>query len=189
MAQELCTEEMHMKRFFGSIVLALCVFALVASASAQQEVTFASLPLVSTPAPMPNGYAEFSWGNFFYVNPFGWSGAGPGYKLDTKLEDVAFIGGQFCRLSGNTCFGTLTNPLGFAVVSANVAGGYAPAAVIVNAYKNGKFIGTANYFVGMQIQTLQFPASWGAITELDFQVTGQTGDLVLYSINLYTLGG
>jgi len=178
-----------MKRFLGSIGLALCVFALMASASAQQEVNFANLPLVSTPSPMPTGYGELSWGNFFYVNPFGWSGAGPGYKLDSKVEDVAFIGGQFCRLSGNTCFGTLSDPLGFAVVSANVAAGYGPAAVIATAYNNGKFVGTANYFIGTEMQTLHFPSSWGVVTEVDLQVTGTTGDLVLYSMTLYTLGG
>jgi len=178
-----------MKRFFGSICLALCVLALAASASAQEDVNFAGLPLISTPSPMPSGYAELNWGNFFYVDPFSWSDAGPGYKLNSKAGDVAFIGGQFCRLSGNTCFGTLTDPLGFAVVSANVAGGYGPAAVIATAYKNGKFVGSANYFVGTQMQTLHFPASWGVITELDLQVTGAVGDLVVYSISLYTLGG
>jgi hypothetical protein len=178
-----------MKRFCGTLGLALCVFALVVSASAQQDLNFTNLPLVNSPSPMPNGYGQLSWGNFFYVNPFGWPEAGIGYKLGTQGKDVAFIGGLFCRISGNTCFGTLSDPLGFVLVSANVAGGYGPAAVTATAYQNGKFIGTANYFVGTQMEALQFPSSWGAVTEVDFAVTGATGDLVIYDLKLYTLGG
>jgi hypothetical protein len=178
-----------MKRFLGSSCLAICALALVATANAQQFVNFADLPLVNSPQLMPNGYHELSWGNFFYVNPYGWSGAGPGYKFGSTGEDVAFIGGMFCRLDGNTCFGTLTDPLGFVLVSADVAGGYGPAAVTATAYKNGKYVGQANFFVGMLKQKYTFPASWGAVTEVDFAVTGQTGDLVIYDLSLYTLGG
>ena len=188
-AQEFCKEEKSMKRLFSSLCLILCALALALSANAQEDLNFGNLPLVSSPSPMPNGYGGLSWGNFFYVNPFSWADAGPGYKLSNKAGDVAFIGGEFCQLSGKSCFGTLTNPLGFVLVSANVAGGYGPAAVIATAYKNGSFVGTANYFVGTKMEALQFPSSWGVVTEVDFQVTGATGDLVFYSISLYTLGG
>jgi len=180
-----------MKRLLGSLCLTACVFALLASASAQEQLNFADLPLISSPQPMPNGYGQLSWGNFFYVNPFGWATAGPGYKLGSSRQDVAFIGGEFCRLGGNTCFGTITvnNPISFVPISADVAGGYGPAAVTATAYTNGKFVGQANYFVGTQMQKLLFPASWGAVTEVDLQVTGATGDLVIYDLSLYTLGG
>jgi len=180
-----------MKRLLASLCLTICVFALLTSASAQQELNFANLPLISSPQLMPNGYGELSWGNFFYVNPYSWANAGPGYKLGASRQDVAFIGGLFCRLDGNACFGTLTvnNPLRFVLVSADVAGGYGPAAVTATAYTNGKFVGQANYFVGTQMQKLLFPPSWGAVTEVDFQVTGATGDLVIYDLSLYTLGG
>jgi len=178
-----------MKRLLGSLCLTICVFALLTSAGAQQVLNFADLPLISSPQPMPNGYGRLNWGNFFYVNPYGWSGAGPGYKLGSSRQDVAFIGGEFCRLSGNTCFGTLTDSLGFVLVSADVAGGYGPAAVTATAYTNGKFVGQVNFFVGTQMQKLLFPSSWDGVTEVDFQVTGATGDLVIYNLSLYTLGG
>jgi hypothetical protein len=178
-----------MKRLLGSLCLTVCAFALLTSADAQQLVNFADLPLINSPQPMPNGYGRLSWGNFFYVNPYGWSDAGPGFKLSSARQDIAFIGGEFCRLGGNACFGTLTDSLGFELVSAEVAGGYGPAAVTATAYTNGKFVGQANFFVGTQMQKLLFPSSWGAITEVDFQVTGATDDLVIYELSLYTFGG
>ena len=178
-----------MKRLLLGFCLGICVFALMASAGAQEQLNFANLPLVSSPMPMPNGYGQLSWGNFFYVNPFGWSGAGAGYKLGGTGQDVAFIGGLFCNLNGKSCFGTLTDSRGFVLVSAEVAGGYGPAAVTAIAYSNGTYVGQANYFVGTQMQKLLFPSSWNVVTEVDFQVTGATGDLVFYDVNLYTLGG
>lgn len=178
-----------MKRLFSTLALTVCLLALVAGASAQQSINFSNLPLVNSPSPMPSGYGQLDWGNFFYVNPYGWSGAGPGYRLGPQGHDVAFIGGLFCRLSGDTCFGTLSSTRGFSLVSALVAGGYSPAAITVTAYNNGVYVGAQNYFVGMQMSNLKFPASWGIITQVTIQVTGQTGDLVLYSLSLYTLGG
>ncbi len=178
-----------MKSLISTVGLTLCLLALVVGASAQATLNFSQLPLVDNPTPMPNGYGQLDWGNFFYVNPYGWSGAGPGYRLGPQGQDVAFVGGEFCRLSGNACFGTLSNTRGFMLVSANVAGGYGPAAITVNAYNNGSFIGTANYFVGTEMETLHFPSAWGVVTQIVIQVTGQTGDLVVYSLSLYTLGG
>ena len=178
-----------MKRLFSTIALTLCLLALVVGASAQQTLNFSTLPLVNSPTPVPNGFEQFDWGNFFYVNPYGWADAGPGYKLGPQGQDVAFIGGQFCRLSGDTCFGTISNARGFALISAKVAAGYSPAAVTVTAYNNGAYVGAQNYFVGSQMSTLKFPTSWGVITQITIQVTGQTGDLVLYSMSLFTLGG
>ena len=178
-----------MKRLFSTVGLTICLLALVVGASAQQNINFSNLPLINSPSPLPNGYGQLDWGNFFYVNPYGWSEAGLGYKLGPQGRDVAFIGGQFCRLSGDTCFGTLSNARGFSLVSANVAGGYGPAAITVTAYNNGKYVGAQNYFVGMSMSTLKFPASWGIVTQVTIQVTGQTGDLVVYSLSLFTLGG
>jgi hypothetical protein len=176
-----------MKRTIG---LLACLMALAIGASAQQQLNFSTLPLVDSPSPMPSGYGQLTWGNFFYVNPYGWSGAGSGFQLGAQGQDVAFIGGQYCRLSGgNQCFGTLTDSLGFQLVSAKVAGGYGPAAITAIAYNNGAYVGTANFFVGTSMETLTFPASWGVVTEVSIEVTGETGDLVVYSMNLYTLGG
>jgi hypothetical protein len=178
-----------MKRLFSTVGLTICLLALVVGASAQQTINFSNLPLVSTPSPVPSGYEQLDWGNFFYVNPYSWSEAGPGYKLGAAGHDVAFIGGLFCRLSGDTCFGTISNARGFSLVSANVAGGYAPALITVTAYNNGKYVGAQNYAVSTQMSTLKFPASWGVITQATIQVTGQTGDLVVYNLSLFTLGG
>jgi len=178
-----------MKPVFSKIFLVLCLFALVAGASAQQKLNFSDLPLIASPAPMPLGYGQLDWGNFFYVNPYGWSDAGTGFKLGPQTKDVAFIGGEFCNLAGNACFGTITDTRGFVAVSADVAGGYGPVAITVTAYNNGKFLGSVNYSIGSQLTKLKFPATWGVVTELSIQASGQAGDFVLYDLSLYTLGG
>jgi hypothetical protein len=176
-----------MKSLFSTTCLILCLLALAVGASAQQQLNFSNLPLVNSPSPMPNGYGNLSWGNFFYVDPFEWSGAGNGYKLGPQGEDVAFIGGEFCRLSGNTCYGTLSDSAGFQLVNAKVAGGFSSASVTAIAYNNGAYVGTANFFVGTQMETLNFPSSWGVVTDVTLQVTGQTNDLVVYDVSLYTV--
>ncbi len=172
-----------------TLVLLACLMALAISATAQNQLDFSSLPLLNSPSPVPAGYGQLNWDNFFYVDPYTWSGAGAGYKLGAQGEDVAFIGSRNCRLNGNACYGTLSDARGFQLISAEVAGGYGPAAITAMAYNNGAYVGSANFFVGTSMETLTFPASWGVVTEISIQVTGQTGDLVVYSLNLYTLGG
>jgi hypothetical protein len=166
--------------------LSLCLLAAV-NAGAQQELDFSTLPLLSSPSPMPNGYGQLDWGNFFYVDPFEWPDAGAGYKLEGANKDVAFIGGEYCQLSGKTCYGTLSSAAGFEIVSANVAGGFGPAAITATAYKNGAYVGTANFFVGTSMETISFPSSWGTINEVSLQVTGQTNDLVVYKVAVYNI--
>jgi hypothetical protein len=176
-----------MKRSISIICLTACLVVLAAGANAQQQLNFADLPLVNSPSPMPSGYGQLNWGNFFYVNPYGWSGSGPGYQLGAKGEDVAFIGGEACRLSGYTCFGTLSNAGGFELVSANAAAGFGPEAIIVNAYANGRFVGSANYFLTTEVRTLNFPSSWGVVTDVSIQAGGAPGDFVVYGLSLYTI--
>jgi hypothetical protein len=176
-----------MKRLSLIICVTACLTVLAAGANAQQQLNFAGLPLVDSPSPVPSGYGELTWGNFFYVNPYGWTGAGPGYRLGPQGEDIAFIGGESCRLSGNTCYGTLSDAGGFELVGANVAAGFGPEAIIVNAYSNGHFVGTANYFLTTKMQTLTFPSSWGVVTEVSIQAGGSPGDFVVYSLELYTI--
>lgn len=171
-----------------TLVLLACLMALAIGAAAQDQLNFSNLPLVSSPSLMPNGYGNLDWGNFFYVDPFTWSGAGSGYKLGPQGEDVAFIGGLYCRLAGgNSCTGTLSSAGGLELVSVDVAGGFGPAAVTAIAYNHGNYMGTANFFVGTSRQTLTFPSSWGVVSEITLQVTGQTGDLVFYGLNAYTI--
>lgn len=174
-----------MKTLISTACLILCLMALVTGVAAQAQLNFSNLPLMSTPSLMPNGYGGLSWGNFFYVDPFDWAGAGPGYRLGTNNGDVAFIGGLFCLLQANSCIGVLSNPGGFELVSAEVAGGYSPAAVTATAYNNGTYIGRMNFFVGTSKQAVNFPSSWGMVTEVQFRVTGQTDDLVFYNVSLY----
>jgi|SRR5579863_3374643 len=180
-----------MKRFAKMLCLTACAFILAAVATAQENLNFSNLPLVDTPSPVPNGYGQLNWGNnLYYVNPYGWSGAGPGFRLGPQDEDVVFVGARNCRLVGYACYATLSDSQGFQLVSAVVAAGFGPTMITVTAYDSkGNALGSANYFVNTQLQTLNFPSSWGTATEAVIQVTGEPDDLVIYSLSLYTLGG
>ena len=178
-----------MTRTTLTICLGVCILGLAFTAQAQDQINFSQLPFVSTPSPMPAGYGRLNWANFFYVNPYAWSGAGPGYLLQNNSADVAFVGGEFCQLSGYACSGSLNSPTGFELLTAQVAGGYGTTQVTVTAYKKGAFVGTAKYEVTPQVQNMNFPPSWGAVTEVMFQVTGEPGSLVIYNLTAYHLGG
>jgi len=182
-----------------TLVLLACLLALAFSASAQNQINFASLPLVSAPTPMPSGYFGLNWNNMFYVDPAEWSEAGPGYKLGPILnQDVAFVGESGCRLppGGGPCFGSITvnsggsgiHSISFQPVSATVAGGFGPTNITVIAYNNGNYVGSAFYDLGSQMQTLNFPSSWGSITELTVE-TAAGGALVFYDLQLYWVVG
>jgi hypothetical protein len=174
-----------------TLVLMACILALVIGASAQENLNFADLPLVSTPAPMPNGYGGLNWSNISYVDPSLWSGAGPGYKDGPVGQDVAFVGGKVCRLLQEYCFGTISSSgarTSFQAISATVAGGFGPTNITVTAYNNGNYVGSAFYMLSTQMQILNFPSSWGSITQLVFQTSGG-GDLVIYDVSAYLLGG
>jgi hypothetical protein len=178
--------------------LALLVFALALAlgAAAQEHNNFADLPLVSSPTLMPNGYGQLNWSNIFYVDPNQWSGAGAGYKDGPiggilRPQDVAFVGSKACRLAQEACFGTISSLGGrtsFQAVSATVAGGFGQTYITVFAYNNGNYVGSAFYSLNTQMQTLNFPSSWGSITQLTFQ-TAAGGDLVFYDLQVYLLGG
>jgi len=170
-----------------TLVLLACLMALAAGATAQEQLNFSNLPLVNSPSLMPIGYGGLNWGNLFYVDPYEWSGAGSGYWLGPQGQDVAFVGGLYCRLNGNACYGVLNSSDGFELVSAQVAGGYGPAAVTATAYHNGTYVGSMNFFVGTDMRTVTFPSSWGIVTEVQLQVSGQTNDLVVYEVSLYQI--
>jgi hypothetical protein len=185
-------EEKKMKK---TLVMLAFVLALVLAAAAQENLTFADLPLMSSPTLMPNGYGQLNWTNIFYVNPSQWSGAGPGYKDGpiggiSRPQDVAFVGSKACRLAQEACFGTISvnAPLGFQAVSATVAGGFGPTHITVFAYNNGTYVGSAFYSLTTSMQTLNFPSSWGGVSQLTFQ-TEAGGDLVFYDLQVYLLGG
>jgi len=178
-----------MKSLIAMTCLCLCVVALLGSASAQEMINFANLPLVKTPSPVPDGYGRLAWSNFYYVNARLWSGSGPGDLLGPQGEDIAFIGNRDCRLIGDACYGILTNAHGLVLMSATVAASFGPTHLTVMAYNNGKYLGSAGYFLTTQLQTLRFPPSWGVATEVVFQVTGEPDSLAVYTLEVFTLGG
>lgn|ERR1022692_4815317 len=174
-----------------ALVLLACILALAIGASAQENLNFADLPRVSTPAPMPNGYGQLNWTNIFYVDPSEWLGAGPGYKDGPVGQDVAFVGSKVCRLLQEYCFGTISSSgarTSFQAVSATVAGGFGPTGITVTAYNNGNYVGSSFYNLSTEMQILNFPSSWGSITQLVFQ-TSNGGDLVIYDVSASLLGG
>lgn len=175
-----------------TLVLLTCILALALGAMAQNQINFAELPLVKVPAPMPNGYYGFNWSNIFYVDPAIWSGAGVGYKQGSiQNQDVAFVGGTACTccppMLHHSCNGTISvastgglgGPITFQAENALVAAGFSQTSITVLAYNNGSYVGTAFYTLGTGLQTINFPASWGNITQLTFQ-TAAGGDLVFY---------
>ena len=146
-----------MKSLISMTGLFLCVVALLAGASAQQDLNFGKLPPVKVPEPMPAGYGELDWDNVFYVNPYAWPGSGPGDKLGLNGEDIAFIGAKDCRLADNVCFGKLTNARGFSAVNAQIAASYGPTQVVVRAYDHGRFLGSISIFASTLRRVLNFP--------------------------------
>ena len=178
-----------MKSLLKIACIASCLVALVAVAGAQEQLTFADLPLVSTPSPMPNGYGQLDWSNFYFVDPYMWPQTAAGFLLGPRNRDVVFLGSSTCRPVENACFGSISNSRGFALASARVAGGLGPTALTVTAYNNGHYVDAVTYFVTAEMRTLQFPAKWGVVTQVVFQATGQTDSLVLYEVDVFTLGG
>lgn len=191
-----------MKSVFSTACLILCLLTLVVGATAQNQVNFAGLPRVASPMPVPNGYAGFNWTNVLYVDPTEWQKAGSGYMLSPDPnQNVAFVGGVTCLIParGENCWGSISinsnsgsggvnNPLSFQLVSATVAGGFGPTSITAVAYNHGNYVGSAFYILNGQLQTINFPASWGGVTEVTFQ-TEAMGDLVLYNLQAYWLLG
>ena len=102
------------------------------AATAQQDLNFADMPLVSSPTLMPNGYGQLNWNNIFYVDPSQWSGAGPATRINwcrashSSGRDLHRAGEQLPTVAGS-CDGTISSvggPTAFQPVSAIVAGGF-----------------------------------------------------------------
>jgi hypothetical protein len=175
----------------NTIVLLACLMALAIGATAQQEVNFSTLPLVASPAPMPQGYGTFNWSNFWYVDPSEYASSGAGYNNQLTHRDVAFIGGQHCAPLGPGCFGTITSEgsrTAFQAISAVMAAGYQANQITVSAYNQGSFVGSFSFELDTSPQLVRFPATWGAITELQIQTDG-AGDLVVLELNSYLIVG
>ena len=110
------------------------------------------------------------------------------YKWRDQLEPMEDGEGPPAK---EYCYGTISSnggPTSFQAVSATVAGGFGPTNITVTAYNNGTYVGSSFYSLSTQMQTLNFPSSWGNITQLTFQIP-DGGDLVFYDLSAYLLGG
>ena len=168
------------------------ILGLALGASAQ-NISFAGLPAVSNPTLLPNNYSNLNWSGFYYVDPV-WSGAGEGFKQGPNSLDVAYMGGGECEKAGVSCSASISANAagasalaGFKANSAIVAAGYHAETINVSAYNNGNFVGSQNYHVlSTSLVQINFPASWGMITQLVMDTN--SGTLVLYSLNMQDVG-
>src|SRR5579862_1010001 len=80
------------KSVFFACVLLLAATTL--AANAQDQINFADLRLIASPAPLPAGYAGLNWGNMFYVDPALDASLGIGFLNPFTHRDVAFVGGR-----------------------------------------------------------------------------------------------
>ena len=60
--------------------------------------------------------------------------------------------------------------------------------ITITAYNNGKYIGQMTVPLSGMAQSVEFPTSWGPITEMQIQ-TDEPGDVVLLDLSVYYLGG
>ncbi len=168
------------------LTLLVLLLGLAIGACAQGTFNFSSLPDVSIPTPMPNGYGGVNWVGVFYVDPWRWSGAGPGFKhiQNTPGKDVAFF--PYACISVG-CFASINSVdgRGFLFSSATAAAGYyskSPVPLIVRAYSNGKYVGTQTFMLTTDLQQLDLPPEWGPITQVVFQ-----GSIVFYDLTIEIL--
>jgi hypothetical protein len=180
-----------------TLLLLAALLALAIGAGAQGVIDFADLPGtpgISTPNPMPHGYAGLNWSGFYYVNPFAWSGAGPGFKHKEWMMGPDVVFAPF-GCAGLSCYASLSvgssalppgfPGAGFHLITAMAAAGYPTmgmggSPLIVTAYRNGKYVGRLTYMMTTDAQSLDFPSEWGSVTQVVFQ-----GSIVLYNITVY----
>jgi hypothetical protein len=171
----------------NTLVLLVLALAWTLGTSAQ-TVTFAALPAVSSPTLLPNGYDNLNWANFSYVDPL-WKGAGIGFKQGPNALDVAFMGGGMCELTEVSCSASISSNVstaspvaGFQAHSAIVAAGYNSETISVSAYNQGHYLGSQKYNLTTSLQQIDFPTSWGTISQLVIDTT--KGTVVLYALNM-----
>lgn len=181
--------------------LLVCVItALALCASGQMLITFADMPSVSQPSPMPQDYPTDTylyWDNFYYVSPLLWSGSGPGFLKGPDLR-VAFIGGPMCYAQPSICHGSVRMPIlpgksletVFQPLKISLSAGWFPNKVMVIAYYHSELVGSVVWPLTIKAQEFDFPASWTNVTELKFiPITsgGKAGSVVAYAflVNLY----
>jgi hypothetical protein len=165
------------------ITLLVLLLGLAIGASAQGTFNFNSLPDVSAPTPVPNGYGGVNWAGVFYVDPWEWSGSGPGFKhvQNAPGKDVGF---SPYTCGGITCYASITSVdgKGFLLSSATAAAGYSNNPLVVLAYSHGQYVGTQTFMLTTDLEQLDFPPEWGAVTQVVFE-----GSVVFYDMTLQIL--
>jgi hypothetical protein len=164
-----------------NLLLLFVLLGLALGASAQELVNFSDLPHISNPSPVPDGYGNLTWTGFFYVDPYEWGGAGQGFKHGPTGQDIGFS--PYACGTIPTCYATISSSTGLRLVSAHAAAGYGQNPLVVTAYYKGKYIGIQTFMMTTDMQELDFPPSWGIVTQVVFQ-----GSVVLYDVSAYTLG-
>lgn len=72
------------------LALLFMLFALTLGVSAQNNlINFGDLPGVGIPTPVPTTYENYNWGGIYYVNPWLWPGAGPGFKHQEFVRNAS----------------------------------------------------------------------------------------------------
>lgn len=165
------------------LTLLILVLGLAIGVNAQSTITFSDLPDISTPSPMPNGYGGVNWSGVFYVDPFGWPGAGAGFKQAHRSlgKDVAF---SPYACGSVTCYASISSVDGrvFFLYSATAAAGYGKNPVVVTAYRDGQYLGSQSFMMTTDLQQLDFPPEWQGVTQVVFQ-----GSVVFYDVTLQIL--
>jgi hypothetical protein len=190
---------------FASILALALTMTMTLTASAQQVIEFDGLPDAASPAPIPDPYGGLWWTGMDYVSAAQYVYAngtldyGAGFFTGTHTK-MAFGGGPLCfPIHGGTTIANICesrifangvgpNALsGFQPVSAVVAAGwkdkYAPYSIVVTAYLNGNLVGSAKYNLTTDAGVINFPSSWGRITELVIHPS-PFGSFVVYTLTM-----
>jgi hypothetical protein len=198
-------KEVNMKKVTLFATILALALAMTMTASAQQLIDFDGLPDASSPTAIPVAYGGMSWYGMDYVSAaqYVWANGtddyGGGFFTGSHAR-LAFGGGPLCfpihggTTIANICESKITangvgpNALsGFQAVSAVVAAGwkdkYAPYSIVVTAYLNGNLVGSQKYSLTTQAGEINFPSSWGRITELVIHPS-PFGSFVLYTLSV-----
>jgi hypothetical protein len=172
------------------IALLVCILALAMCASAQTLITFSNLTPSTSPTPVPNGYSNLNWEQFYSVDPLQWGGSGPGFTNGPDAV-IAFVGGNFvCFFQPAACKATISSSAAlphFQAQSASVSAGYQQNVVTFVAYLGGVEVGRKDYTLTVTNQIINFPASWGTIDQLKIwpnPTAGAYGSTVFYTLTI-----
>jgi hypothetical protein len=186
----------------------ILVLALTMTASAQQTILFESLQDAPNPTAIQIPYNGLDWVGMDYVSAaqYVWANGtrdyGAGFFTGSHAQ-MAFGGGPLCYPEhGGTTFADICESRitangvgpaalsGFTADSAELAAGwvapydrYGPYSVVVTAYRNGILVGSVNVPLTQYAAVVNFPRSWGLITELVLHPS-PGGSFVMYTLTI-----